>query len=250
MSETARMWMEVTFNVAYLIVVWGLVATMALRREEVALQDRPVARRIRWAFALLALGDTGHVGFRVLAYALGDMEATINVLGIDAGLVGLGALSTAVTVTFFYVLVLDAWRVHFQRGYGPFEYLLLASAAARLVLMVPAANEWNNVVPPQPWSLVRNLPLVVLGLGTAYLILRDARRAGDRAFLWIGIMILVSYAMYTPVILFVQQAPLVGMLMIPKTVAYVVIGFLAYASLYGRRSSRDDARAAFEQFLG
>jgi hypothetical protein len=63
-------------------------------------------------------------------------------------------------------------------------------------------------------------------------------------------MILVSYAMYTPVILFVQQAPLVGMLMIPKTVAYVVIGFLAYASLYGRQSSRDDARAAFEQFLG
>jgi hypothetical protein len=232
MSETTRMWMEIAFNVAYLVVVWGRVVAMALRRDGVEPQDRPVARRIRWAFALLALGDTGHVGFRVLAYALGDMEATVSLLGIDAGLVGLGALSTAVTVTFFYVLALDAWRVRFGRRYGPFEYLLLASAAARLVLMVPAANQWNNVVPPQPWSLYRNLPLVMLGLGTACLILRDARRAGDRAFLWIGIMILVSYAMYTPVILFVQQAPLIGMLMIPKTVAYVVIGFIAYASLY------------------
>ena len=31
----------------------------------VAPADRPVAVRFTWAFALLALGDTGHVGFRV-----------------------------------------------------------------------------------------------------------------------------------------------------------------------------------------
>lgn len=45
-------------------------------------------------------------------------------------------------------------------------------------------------------------------------------------------MILVSYAIYTPVILFVQQAPLIGMLMIPKTVAYVAVGLIAYGALY------------------
>ncbi|MBK8050454.1 MAG: DUF2807 domain-containing protein [Anaerolineales bacterium] len=83
--------------------------------------------------------------------------------------------------------------------------------------MVPPANEWNNIVPPQPWSLVRNLPLMLQGLGVAYLILRDARTAHDRPFVWIGVSILVSYACYLPVILFVQQAPAVGMLMIPKT---------------------------------
>ncbi len=232
MSETARVWMEVIFNVVYLVVVWGLVIAMALRRDDVQPRDRPVAHRMRWAFALLALGDTGHVGFRVLAYALGDVGVTVNLLGIEAGLLGLGTLSTAVTVTFFYVLVLDAWRVRFHKRYGPFEYLLLASAAARLILMIPAGNGWNNVVPPQPWTSYRNIPLILLGLGTAYLILRDAVRSGDRPFVWIGIMILVSYALYTPVIFFVQRFPLLGMLMIPKTVAYVVIGFIAYASLY------------------
>jgi hypothetical protein len=45
-------------------------------------------------------------------------------------------------------------------------------------------------------------------------------------------MILVSYALYIPVILFVQQVPLIGMLMIPKTMAYVAIGFIAYLNLY------------------
>lgn len=232
MSETARMWMEITFNVAYLIVVWGLVITMKRREWAVAPEDSRVARLVRWAFTLLALGDTGHVGFRVLAYAQGNLEATIQFLGLELGLVGLGALSTAVTVTFFYVLMLEVWRTRFGKKYGWFEYLLLAAAGARLLIMIPAANQWNNTVPPQPWSLYRNLPLMILGLGVAYLILRDARRAQDWAFTWIGIMILVSYALYIPVILFVQQVPLIGMLMIPKTMAYVAIGFIAYLNLY------------------
>jgi hypothetical protein len=226
------MWMEITFNVAYLIVVWGLVITMKRREWAVALEDLRVARLIRLAFTLLALGDTGHVGFRVLAYAQGNLEATISIFGLELGLVGLGALSTAVTVTFFYVLMLEVWRTRFGKSYGWFEYLLLAAAALRLLIMIPAANQWNSTVPPQPWSLYRNLPLTILGLGVAYLILRDARRAKDRAFTWIGIMILVSYALYIPVILFVQQVPFIGMLMIPKTMAYVAIGFIAYLSLY------------------
>lgn len=96
-------------------------------------------------------------------------------------------------------------------------------------------NQWNNVVPPQPWSLLRNLPLVILGLGVAYLMLRDSTRVDDNTFKWIGIMILVSYAFYAPVILFVQQVPAIGMLMIPKTMAYVAIGFIAYRDLFSAK---------------
>jgi len=232
MPEAVRMWVEISFNVAYLIVVWGLVIAMWRRRGRVAPADRRVANHIMWAFALLALGDTGHVGFRVLAYAQGGLETNLTLFGRQLGLVGLGALATAITVTFFYVLLLEAWRARFNRPYGWFGYLLLAAAALRLLLMIPAANEWNNVVPPQPWSIYRNLPLMLLGLGVAYLIVRDARAAGDRTFTWIGVMILVSFACYMPVIFWVQQAPIVGMLMIPKTLAYLVIAGLAYQSLY------------------
>jgi hypothetical protein len=244
MSETVTIWMEITFNIAYLIVVWGLVVAMKRREWTVAPEDLRVARLVRWAFTLLALGDTGHVGFRVLAYAQGNLEATINIFGLELNLVGLGALSTAVTVTFFYVLMLEVWRTRFGKEYGRFEYLLLAAAAIRLLIMIPTANQWNSTVPPQPWSLYRNLPLTILGLGVAYLILRDARRAQDRAFTWIGIMILVSYALYIPVILFVQQVPGIGMLMIPKTMAYVTIGFIAYFNLYRTRPAGRPAEAS------
>jgi hypothetical protein len=91
-SEMMRMWVEVSFNIVYLVVVWGLVIAMWRRRHVVASQDRRPAELVLWAFGLLALGDTGHVGFRVLAYALGDLGTTFSVLGYEAGLVGLGAL--------------------------------------------------------------------------------------------------------------------------------------------------------------
>ena len=235
MSESMRMWVEVSFNIAYLIAIWSLVIAMYLRRESVQSEDRKVAQLVMGAFALLALGDTGHVGFRVVAYALGDLNASFSVFGVQIGWVGLGALATAITVTFFYGLVLMIWHARFRKPYGWFGYLLFATAGIRLLIMTLPANQWNNLVPPQPMGIIRNLPLIVQGVGVAYLILRDARAADDRPFLWIGISILVSYAMYLPVILFVQQIPIIGMLMIPKTVAYVAIAVIAYNALYRTR---------------
>jgi hypothetical protein len=96
------------------------------------------------------------------------------------------------------------------------------------------------VVPPQPWSIYRNLPLMFQGLGVAHLILRDAYAKREWRFVWIGILILVSFGCYVPVVLFVQTAPLLGMLMIPKTISYVAIGFLAFRDLY----IAEDERAA------
>jgi len=237
MPENVRMWVEIIFNLSYLIVIWGLVIAMIHRRPEVAPANHLAADLVIWAFALLALGDTGHVGFRVWAYAQGSLESTIQLVGRPVGLVGLGALATAITVTLFYVLMLELWRVRFSQKYGPFTYILLSMAVLRLAMMLLPHNDWNAVVPPQPWSTLRNIPLTILGLGVAYLMLRDGRRAGDRAFQWMGAMILVSYACYIPVILFVQQAPMVGMLMIPKTLAYVAVGFIAYGELFKKKIS-------------
>jgi hypothetical protein len=249
MSETMRIWVEIIFNITYLIVVWGLVITMFRRRGELSGERRRLADLVTLAFALLALGDTGHVGFRVWAYAIGGLESQLTVLGRAISLVGAGALATAVTVTLFYMVMLEVWRVRFHRRYGGFEYFLLIAGATRLYMLTLSVNEWWRVVPEQPWSTIRNLPLMIQGLGLAYLILRDAIAAKDTTFRWIGISILVSYACYLPVILFVQQAPLVGMLMIPKTMAYVAIGFLAYFDLYPSTASAS-ARTAGRQTAG
>jgi len=228
------MWVEILFNLTYLLVIWGFVVGMVRRRSSLLPEVRPYALLFAWAFGLLALGDTGHVGFRVWAYARGGLDTTVDVRGARIGLVGLGALSTSITVTWFYLLMLRIWRRRFDKPLGWLGYGLLGAAVVRLVVMAFPQNQWNNSVPLWTWSMIRNVPLMVQGLGVAYLILRDARETGDRTFQLVGRMILVSYGFYIPVILFVQRAPMLGMLMIPKTVAYVVIAWLAYTNLYAR----------------
>jgi len=70
MPETSRSWTETLFNMAYLIVVWWVVIAMINRRELVDKKDQRVAGLIMWSFFLLGLGDIGHVGFRVVAFAM------------------------------------------------------------------------------------------------------------------------------------------------------------------------------------
>ena len=183
-----------------------------------------LARLFVAAFTLLALGDTVHVGFRVLALAMGGSESTISIAGQPMRLVGLGTLTTSVTVTVFYVLILAIWRQRFNKSYGWFEIGLFTAAVVRMVML--PVNEWNAAIPPQPCATYRNIPLMLQGLGAACLILREANANKDRTFIWCGWMIVTSYAFLIPVILTVQEFPPIGMLMIPKTLAYVAIAVI------------------------
>ncbi len=237
MSESMRMWVEIIFNISYLFVIWVLVIAMQRHQSNVASADASVARMAKWAFGLLALGDTGHVGFRVVAYALGNLESKPIVLGIPISLVGIGALATAITLTFFYALVLFMWSKRFNKPLGLYGWMLIAAGIARLVVMALPQNQWDQAVAPYEWSLLRNALLVVQGLGVLVLILRDALTAKDDSFIWIGVMIGISFGFYAPVILWAAQAPLLGMLMIPKTLAYVGIAILIYQRLYRRNNA-------------
>jgi hypothetical protein len=180
---------------------------------------------ILWAFFLLALGDTGHVGFRVMAFISGGLEK-------NGTLVGLGALATAITVTFFYVLVLFLWKVRFKTKLGLIGCILLLAAAVRLIVMCFPQNQWASVVPPFEWSLYRNIPLMVQGIGAGVLILISAIRNNDAVFKRISLWIFVSYLCYIPVILFIQKVPVIGMLMIPKTLAYHAVALIGYKNYF------------------
>ncbi|MBN1266075.1 MAG: hypothetical protein JXA25_11320 [Anaerolineales bacterium] len=232
MDETMRMWMESGFNIFYLVAVWSLVVLMAVRRRRGTGAEQRIRTLFLWMFVLLALGDTGHVGFRVVAYALGDVYTSINIAGGSISLIGLGSLSTSITVTLFYMLMVLLWKERSGKQMSPFAWFLLLCGAARLVILAFPQNQWSALVPPFNWSLIRNLPLTIQGLGVAALILRDAAAAENRLFRKIGICILVSYGFYMPVILFVQKVPLIGMLMIPKTLAYLAAAWIGYRGLF------------------
>lgn len=234
MSANMIIWFEILFNVTYLAAVWAIVVLMTRSMAAVVPQDRRTAGLVRLAFVLLAAGDAAHVGFRVVASLLGGEHAPVNVFGAPMSLLGLGTLATSFTVTLFYMLFVYIWQARYHRPANWLTSLLLVAGVLRLVMLALPANDWGSPVPPYPMSLYRNLPLLVQGLGVIGLLLYSATRTRDALFQWIGALIAVSYAFYMPVILFARVAPLVGLLMIPKTCAYLAVAWLAYRGLWLR----------------
>jgi hypothetical protein len=225
MDSDIQTLMEIIFNLLYLTFIWIIVALMTRKIGKIETEERSIPQRLRLAFFLLALGDSGHVGFRILAYISGGLEA-------NSSLVGLGALSTSITITFFYLILFDVWRIRFTKDKDLVYYGLILVGVVRLTIMVFPQNEWGNLVAPYEWALIRNVPLTIIGVATAILMIRDGFKNQDSRYKNFGYCIVFSFLFYIPVILFVQTFPLIGMLMIPKTMAYMVMAFLAYKYYY------------------
>lgn len=234
MTETMRIYAEVGFNILYLLGIWFIVALMFYRKNRVIADNEAIAKLLRWGFFLLALGDTGHVGFRVWAYGLGSLESVVTIGAAKIPLVGAGALSTAVTVTFLYMFIALVWRKQNPQSSVTQYYAIIAILIIRLVLMIIPANDWGAVVPPFGWSILRNLPLTAAGLWIAFNLFIDGKN--DTFQRQMGFWIFLSYGFYIPVILFVQRVPLIGMLMIPKTLAYIAMAIITVKQFYSRKS--------------
>ena len=91
-------------------------------------------------------------------------------------------------------------------------------------------NRWLQADAPLSWGIYRNIPFALLGLLVIVLFYCSTKAYGDRAFRWMWLTIVLSFGFYIPVVLWADVFPLIGMLMIPKTCAYVwtvLIGYLA-----------------------
>ena len=80
-------------------------------------------------------------------------------------------------------------------------------------------------------GIYRNIPFALLGLVIIVLFYRSAREHQDAAFRWMWLTITLSFGFYIPVVLWADTIPLMGMLMIPKTCAYVWTVSIGYRAM-------------------
>ena len=85
--------------------------------------------------------------------------------------------------------------------------------------------------PPLAWGAWRNVPFAILGAVIVVLFYRSGRKGQDAAFRQLWLTVVLSFACYIPVVLFADAVPAVGMLMIPKTCAYVWTVLIGYNAL-------------------
>ena len=203
---------ETGFDLLYLCTVL-LFGVWMLRQAK----GRRVFTLFGWMAVILGCGDAFHLVPRAAALCTNGLEA-------HAAALGFGKLVTSLTMTVFYVLLYHVWRNRYRitgrKGLTAAVYTL---ALLRVALCLFPQNRWFDAHPPLLWGVLRNLPFAALGVLILVLFYREAKRAGDHAFRWMWLAVAISFACYIPVVLFADSVPLVGMLMIPKTIAYVWI---------------------------
>ena len=211
--------MEMAFDAVYLVLVITLGIIMLVSAK---------GRRQYSLFGLMAVilgsGDAFHLVPRALALCTSGLEAWTPVLGI-------GKLITSVTMTVFYVILYQVWKLRYdaQRTRG-LDLCVWSLALIRIVLCLFPQNMWTSADAPLSWGILRNIPFALMGLVVIVLFYRSAKAENDSAFRWMWLTIVLSFAFYIPVVLWADAYPMIGMLMIPKTIAYVwtvVIGFTA-----------------------
>lgn len=173
---------------------------------------------------VLGAGDAFHLIPRAYALCTTGLENFTTALGV-------GKLITSVTMTVFYILLYYVWRIRYEiSGRQNITLAVYLLSALRIILCLFPQNKWLSPDAPLSWGIYRNIPFALLGLLIIVLFYKSAKEHKDRDFRYMWLTIVLSFGFYIPVVLWADSIPMIGMLMIPKTCAYVwtvLIGFFA-----------------------
>lgn len=169
------------------------------------------ARLLAGVMALvLAGGDAFHLIPRVCVISSGKEERFRSALGR-------GKQITSITMTVFYVML---WKL--VPGIGSeWNWIVYLLAAVRILLCLFPQNRWQDRYPPVSWGVWRNIPFFLLGLTVAVGFYLSPGEVSGLGLMWLAIAL--SFLFYLPVVLWANKHPKVGMLMLPKTCAYIWI---------------------------
>ena len=210
---------ETLFDAVYLISVITIGVKMIL-----GCKGESQFRLFGWMAVVLGAGDSFHLIPRAVALCTTGLENYTVPLG-------LGKWITSVTMTVFYVLFYYVWRQRYKvQGQNGLTAAVYALAAVRVALCMMPQNQWLSAEAPLSWGIWRNIPFALLGIVVIVLFYRSAKEKQDKAFRWMWLTIVLSFGFYIPVVLWADAIPMIGMLMIPKTCAYVwtvLIGYFA-----------------------
>ena len=198
---------ESIFDIAYLL--FAIISgSLILYRAKVG-----VEKLMGWAALILGVGDAFHLLPRVMVYYVpGDMSFYL----------GIGKFVTSITVTIFYVLLFYIWMYKYNKEKNQRDIILVwVLAAIRIVICLFPQNGWTGNGGSITWAVLRNLPFVLMGAYICLLYYQDRDR--DRIFRYFWLYILFSFLFYLPVTVGTGIMPALGMLMLPKTVCYILM---------------------------
>lgn len=191
---------------------------------------------------LLGGGDAFHLVPR--AYGLLTIGLEANAVAL-----GFGKLVTSITMTFFYLILYNIWRFRYKiNGREKLSATIYILAAIRIVLCCFPQNEWFVYNQPLNWGIYRNIPFAIMGIIIIALFFVEAKRNNDHMFKYMWLAITLSFVFYAPVVLFSNTLPIVGALMIPKTLAYVWIVFMGFFDMKESANTLNISNKTYQKY--
>ena len=211
---------ETLFDIVYLITVITLGVLM-IRGSR--------GRKQYLIYGIMAVtlgcGDSFHLVPRAIALCTTGLADYTAALGI-------GKLVTSITMTIFYVLLYYVWRMRYEvNGKSSITAAVWLLSLTRTILCLFPQNRWTSADAPLSWDIARNIPFALLGILIIILFYRSTKENRDTPFKNLWLTIVLSFACYIPVVLFAGTMPAVGILMIPKTCAYVWAVLIGYKAM-------------------
>ena len=200
---------ESFFDIAYLIIAIGIGVYLLIK------SSNKLQKLMGAAALVLGCGDAFHLVPRVLNY-FSDKDFTAPL--------GAGKLITSITMTVFYILMyyifLNNYDAQKRKGV---TFSIWGLSAVRIALCLFPQNEWFSNNSPLLWGIIRNVPFAILG--AVIVILYFKFRKDDRCFRFIWLYVTLSFLFYIPVVVGADAVPVLGALMLPKTICYLLILF-------------------------
>jgi len=209
--------MEILFDIFYLVGVITIGMIMILKSGE-----NKQYKLFGIMAVILGSGDAFHLIPRAYALSTTGLEANAAALGI-------GKLITSITMTIFYVILYYIWRQRYNiKGRKGLTLSIYALSIIRIALCLLPQNEWLNYYAPVAWGIYRNIPFAIMGIIIICIFYTEVKKSKDLNFKYMWLAIVLSFAFYVPVVLWADAIPLIGILMIPKTLAYVWVVVMGY----------------------
>ncbi|MCR4879862.1 MAG: hypothetical protein K5906_02780 [Bacilli bacterium] len=204
---------ETGFYYLYLVFIIGLGIYLLIKKKN---------GLFALACIILGFGDAFHLIPRAIGLYTGTLDNPDATLAMW---LGVGKLITSITMTIFYILIylfiFDKVKVK-RNLYMDVAVLILL--LVRVGLCALPQNEWLKNGNDVTYGIARNVPFVLLGALVVYFLFKYFRKVKYFKLMWLAVIL--SFGFYIPVVIWASSYSWVGMLMLPKTVCYMWIGFM------------------------
>jgi len=209
--------METLFDAIYLSTVIILGLKMITKSK-----NNQYIKLFGYMSVLLGFGDAFHLVPRSYALLTTGLES-------HAAALGFGKFITSITMTIFYVILYRIWEIRFDiKNATTLRVSVGLLAIIRIILCFFPQNQWFIYNSPISWGIYRNIPFAIMGIIMICIMYKEALKHNDKDYKFMALAVFLSFALYIPVVLWGTVYRLVGILMIPKTLAYVWIVLIGY----------------------